>query len=81
MICVSIYYRRVKVIRLVGRSTVEEIILKRAQAKLKLTNAVIEGGQFSVGVDKSSLIADSNTQVEYLHVDNMLHSPYIGDDI
>ena len=32
-------------IRLVGRSTVEEIILKRADDKLKLTNTVIEGGQ------------------------------------
>ena len=34
-----------KVIRLVTRHSVEEIILKRATAKLKLTSTVIEGGQ------------------------------------
>lgn len=39
--------RPVKIIRLVGRNTVEEIILKRADDKLKLTNTVIEGGQVS----------------------------------
>nr|XP_006819816.1 PREDICTED: chromodomain-helicase-DNA-binding protein 1-like [Saccoglossus kowalevskii] len=39
----------VKIIRLVGRDTVEEIILKRADEKLSLTNTVIEGGQFSLG--------------------------------
>lgn len=37
--------RPVKIIRLVARNTVEEIILKRADDKLKLTNIVIEGGQ------------------------------------
>ena len=37
--------RPVKIIRLVTRSTVEEIILKRADEKLKLTNTVIEGGK------------------------------------
>ena len=36
-----------KVIRLVCRHTVEEIVLKRALAKLELTQTVIEGGQFS----------------------------------
>ncbi|XP_065055431.1 chromodomain-helicase-DNA-binding protein 1-like [Rhopilema esculentum] len=39
--------RPVKVIRLVSKNTVEEIILKRATEKLKLTDVVIEGGQFS----------------------------------
>ena len=39
-----------KVIRLVARSTVEEIVLKKADEKLKLTNLVIEGGQVSCGV-------------------------------
>ena len=34
-----------KVIRLVGRHSVEEIVLKRASSKLELTNTVIEGGQ------------------------------------
>ena len=37
--------RPVKVIRLVGRHSVEEIVLKRAHQKLELTNTVIEGGQ------------------------------------
>ncbi|EDV22607.1 uncharacterized protein TRIADDRAFT_28849 [Trichoplax adhaerens] len=37
----------VKIIRFVAQSTVEEIILKRAEAKLKLTDAVIEGGHVS----------------------------------
>lgn len=32
-------------IRLIGRSTVEEIILKRAEDKLRLTEAVIVAGQ------------------------------------
>uniref|UniRef100_A0A4W3K5R7 Chromodomain helicase DNA binding protein 1-like n=1 Tax=Callorhinchus milii TaxID=7868 RepID=A0A4W3K5R7_CALMI len=38
----------VKIIRLIGRDTVEEIIYGRAKSKLKLTNTVIEGGQFSL---------------------------------
>ena len=41
--------RPVKVIRLLGRHSVEEIILKRAHSKLELTNTVIEGGQVSGG--------------------------------
>ena len=56
-------FRPVKVMRLIGRSTVEEIILHRAEAKLELTNTVIEGGQFSLGTSKDSLIADNNMQV------------------
>ncbi|XP_019639122.1 PREDICTED: chromodomain-helicase-DNA-binding protein 1-like [Branchiostoma belcheri] len=51
--------RPVKIIRLIGGSTVEEIILKRAEAKLKLTNSVIEGGQLS-GLNS---IADSGAQL------------------
>ena len=39
--------RPVKVIRLIGKNTCEEIILKRAEAKLKLTESVMEGGHFS----------------------------------
>ncbi|XP_067849244.1 chromodomain-helicase-DNA-binding protein 1-like [Heptranchias perlo] len=38
----------VKIIRLIGRDTVEELIYRRAMSKLKLTNTVIEGGQFSM---------------------------------
>lgn len=57
--------RQVKIIRLIGRSTVEEIILKRAEAKLKLTETVIEGDQFSQGASSSKVDASSiaNTQV------------------
>lgn len=43
-----LFIRPVKIIRLVGRSTVEEIVLKRADAKLKLTNTVIEGGKVRI---------------------------------
>lgn len=35
-------------IRLIGRNTVEEIILKRAEDKLKLTDEVIEKGEFDL---------------------------------
>ena len=43
----------------------EEIVLKRAEAKLKLTETVIESGQFSLGIDKdkTSLITDDNVKV------------------
>ncbi|KAK3575576.1 hypothetical protein QTP86_030436 [Hemibagrus guttatus] len=44
--------RTVKVIRLLGRDTVEEIIYFRALAKLQLTNTVIKEGQFSL-MDKN----------------------------
>lgn len=37
-----------KVIRLLGRDTVEEMIFSRAVSKLRLTNTVIEEGQFSL---------------------------------
>ncbi|RMX56153.1 hypothetical protein pdam_00012086 [Pocillopora damicornis] len=54
--CLVFSSRPVKVIRLVARSTVEEIVLKRADDKLKLTNSVIEGGKLAdllkYGLDK-----------------------------
>ena len=59
----TVIFRPVKVIRLLGRNTVEEIILRRAEAKLQLTNAIIEGGQFSLGASKAALVADSTLQV------------------
>ncbi|XP_071202774.1 chromodomain-helicase-DNA-binding protein 1-like isoform X1 [Salvelinus alpinus] len=40
--------RAVKVIRLLGRDTVEEIVYSRASSKLRLTNTVIEEGRFSL---------------------------------
>ncbi|XP_064649880.1 chromodomain-helicase-DNA-binding protein 1-like [Lineus longissimus] len=59
--------RPVKVIRLIGRSTVEEIVFRRAEAKLKLTNTVIEGGQFSLMPSKEArdkFIAENNLQLQ-----------------
>ncbi|KAH1186441.1 hypothetical protein KIL84_019190 [Mauremys mutica] len=48
----------VKIIRLIGRDTVEEIIYRRAASKLQFTNTVIEGGQFALGVPKCQDAAD-----------------------
>ncbi|KAK2144952.1 hypothetical protein LSH36_716g01015 [Paralvinella palmiformis] len=56
--------RAVRVIRLIGRSTAEEIVLKRALAKLALTHDVIEGGQFSTASDKADLIADDDYKLQ-----------------
>ncbi|XP_038613641.1 chromodomain-helicase-DNA-binding protein 1-like isoform X1 [Tachyglossus aculeatus] len=39
----------VKIIRLIGRDTVEEIIYRTAVSKLRLTNAIMEGGHFTLG--------------------------------
>ena len=36
-----------KVLRLICKDTAEEVILKRAEAKLSLTSTVIEGGHSS----------------------------------
>ncbi|XP_030059898.1 chromodomain-helicase-DNA-binding protein 1-like isoform X2 [Microcaecilia unicolor] len=43
----------VKVIRLIGRDTVEEIIYRRATSKLRLTNTIMEGGQFAFSGEKA----------------------------
>ncbi|XP_059177653.1 chromodomain-helicase-DNA-binding protein 1-like [Physella acuta] len=56
--------RPVKVIRLVGRKTVEEIILQRAEAKLKLTEKVIESGEFATPFTKQNLIAQNPSQLQ-----------------
>ena len=53
--------RPVKVLRLVTRDTAEEIVLRRAEAKLSLTQTVIEGGQFSHGT--VGMVADNATQL------------------
>lgn len=42
------YCRPVKIIRLIGRDTVEEIMYCRAVSKLNLTKTVIEDGRFSL---------------------------------
>ncbi|XP_069744831.1 chromodomain-helicase-DNA-binding protein 1-like isoform X2 [Narcine bancroftii] len=46
--------RPVKIIRLIGRDTVEQLMYSRAMSKLKLTNTLIEGGQFSMLEGKQS---------------------------
>ncbi|RLV99065.1 hypothetical protein DV515_00010278 [Chloebia gouldiae] len=45
-------HKPVKIIRLIGQDTVEEIIYRRAASKLWLTNAIVEGGQFALGAPK-----------------------------
>ncbi|KAM6292233.1 chromodomain-helicase-DNA-binding protein 1-like [Porphyrio hochstetteri] len=45
-------HKPVKIIRLVGRDTIEEIIYRRAASKLRLTSAIVEGGQFALGAPK-----------------------------
>ncbi|KFQ28039.1 Chromodomain-helicase-DNA-binding protein 1-like, partial [Mesitornis unicolor] len=51
-------HKPVKIIRLIGRDTVEEIIYRRAASKLRLTNAIVEGGQFALGAPKPQGAAD-----------------------
>uniref|UniRef100_A0A8I3NBT1 Chromodomain-helicase-DNA-binding protein 1-like n=1 Tax=Canis lupus familiaris TaxID=9615 RepID=A0A8I3NBT1_CANLF len=53
--------KSVKVIRLIGRDTVEEIVYRKAASKLQLTNAIIEGGHFTLGAQKPA--ADADLQV------------------
>ncbi|XP_036624511.1 chromodomain-helicase-DNA-binding protein 1-like isoform X1 [Trichosurus vulpecula] len=50
--------KSVKIIRLIGRDTVEEIIYRRAASKLRLTNAIIEGGHLTLGMQKSPAASD-----------------------
>uniref|UniRef100_A0A671FR36 Chromodomain-helicase-DNA-binding protein 1-like n=1 Tax=Rhinolophus ferrumequinum TaxID=59479 RepID=A0A671FR36_RHIFE len=50
--------KSVKVIRLIGRDTVEEIVCRKAASKLQLTNAIIEGGHFTLGAQKPAGDAD-----------------------
>ena len=65
-LCVYVWLvvRPVKVIRLVGRHSVEEIVLKRANRKLELTNTVIEGGQVSSeSSDLLSIICSTSFEI------------------
>ena len=53
-----------KIIRLIGRNTVEEIILRRADEKLKLTEKVIESGQFSTpSTSRQAIVGQDTSQV------------------
>uniref|UniRef100_A0A452TYX0 Chromodomain-helicase-DNA-binding protein 1-like n=1 Tax=Ursus maritimus TaxID=29073 RepID=A0A452TYX0_URSMA len=50
--------KSVKVIRLIGRDTVEEIVCRKAASKLQLTNTIIERGHFTLGTQKPAADAD-----------------------
>ncbi|XP_037354818.1 chromodomain-helicase-DNA-binding protein 1-like isoform X2 [Talpa occidentalis] len=50
--------KTVKVIRLIGRDTVEEIVYRRAASKLQLTTAIMEGGHFTLGGQKPAAGTD-----------------------
>ncbi|KAK2889292.1 hypothetical protein Q8A67_014667 [Cirrhinus molitorella] len=67
--------RPVKVIRLLGRDTVEEIIYSRAVSKLRLTDTVIEEGRFSL-LDQAQSAASGLQLSEILKfgVDKLLAS-------
>nr|XP_028568103.1 chromodomain-helicase-DNA-binding protein 1-like isoform X1 [Podarcis muralis] len=65
----------VKIIRLIGRDTVEEIIYRRAASKLQLTSTIIEGGQFALGAQKSQVEADIQlSEVLKFGLDKLLSS-------
>ncbi|XP_043097824.1 chromodomain-helicase-DNA-binding protein 1-like isoform X2 [Puntigrus tetrazona] len=67
--------RPVKIIRLLGRDTVEEIIYSRATSKLRLTDTVIEEGRFSL-LDQAQSAASGLQLSEILKfgVDKLLSS-------
>ncbi|KAJ8784772.1 hypothetical protein J1605_007908 [Eschrichtius robustus] len=50
--------KSVKVIRLIGRDTVEEIVCRKAASKLQLTSTITEGGHFTLGAQKPAADAD-----------------------
>ncbi|KAK0060448.1 chromodomain-helicase-DNA-binding protein 1-like isoform X1 [Biomphalaria pfeifferi] len=58
--------RPVKVIRLIGRNTVEEIILRRAEAKLKLTEKVIKNRAFAAKSEDTTLSHNAEELQEIL---------------
>uniref|UniRef100_A0A452HWW1 Chromodomain-helicase-DNA-binding protein 1-like n=1 Tax=Gopherus agassizii TaxID=38772 RepID=A0A452HWW1_9SAUR len=65
----------VKIIRLIGRDTVEEIIYRRAASKLQFTNTIIEGGQFALGVPKCQDAADMQlSEILKFGLDKLLSS-------
>ncbi|KAM9831363.1 chromodomain-helicase-DNA-binding protein 1-like [Neosynchiropus ocellatus] len=67
--------RPVKVIRLLARDTVEEVMYSRATSKLRLTNTVIEEGRFSL-LDQDQSISGGLQLSEILKfgVDKLLSS-------
>ncbi|XP_039697298.1 chromodomain-helicase-DNA-binding protein 1-like isoform X3 [Pteropus medius] len=49
--------KSVKVIRLIGRDTVEEMVCGKATAKLQLASTVVEGGHLTLGTQKPAASA------------------------
>ncbi|XP_078088986.1 chromodomain-helicase-DNA-binding protein 1-like [Mustelus asterias] len=68
--------RPVKTIRLIGRDTVEELIYRRAMLKLRLTNTLIEGGQFSMkeGEESSATFDMQLSDILKFGLDKLLSS-------
>lgn len=50
---------------MIGRDTVEEIIYRRAASKLRLTSAIVEGGQFALGAPKPQGAAELQVNQSY----------------
>ncbi|XP_068273468.1 chromodomain-helicase-DNA-binding protein 1-like isoform X2 [Nyctibius grandis] len=68
-------HKPVKIIRLIGRDTIEEIIYRRAASKLRLTNAIVEGGQFALGAPKHQGAAELQlSEILKFGLDNLLSS-------
>ncbi|XP_057577505.1 chromodomain-helicase-DNA-binding protein 1-like isoform X2 [Hippopotamus amphibius kiboko] len=67
--------KSVKVIRLIGRDTVEEIVCRKAASKLQLTNTIIEGGHFTLGAQNPAADADLQlTEILKFGLDKLLSS-------
>ncbi|XP_072500692.1 chromodomain-helicase-DNA-binding protein 1-like isoform X1 [Notamacropus eugenii] len=67
--------KSVKILRLIGRDTVEEIIYRRAASKLRLTNAIVEGGHLTLGVQKSPAASDMQlSEILKFGLDKLLSS-------
>lgn len=64
----------VKVLRLICRDTAEEVILRRAEAKLSLTSTVIEGGQFSHGAGEGAGSSQQLVDILKYGLDRLLQS-------
>ncbi|XP_077889781.1 transport and Golgi organization protein 1 homolog [Ictidomys tridecemlineatus] len=56
--------KAVKVIQLIGRDTVEEIVYRKAASKLQLTNTIIKRDHFTLGAQKP--LADPDLQVGHM---------------
>lgn len=63
----SLRRRSVKVIRLIGRDTVEEMVCGKAAAKLQLASTVVEGGHLALGTQKPAAGAGLQVQRAVLH--------------